>query len=524
MGWNLNDTLAGKAITMGSGGSYGYIAVGNSNSLTLGNATTVTGTFDIYGNAGSTITNQGAVTANSGTSYLYGPTLANQGSVSATNGASLYFGYYNGETTTNASTGTITADGTNTIIYLHDLNNQGSIVAQNNGVLQFAGTNSSTDLGTATIASGGHIRINGTLANTTLNAPTGGSFELYGGTISGGTIATGALAFTGSGGTLNNASYTGDLNLPANTSVTYTGGTTFTGPNATIANGATLNWNQSGTLAGKTLAMGAGGSYGYIVVGNGNSLTLDNATTATGTFHIYGNAGSAIVNQGVITASSGTSFLYGPTLTNQGSVSATSGASLYFGYYTGETTTNASTGTITADGANTIIYLHNLSNQGSLVAQNNGILRFTGTNSTIDLGTATIASGGHIQINGTLTNPSTLNAPAGGAYELYAGTIDGGTIASGALSFTSSGGTLNNASYTGDLSLPVSTSVTFTGGTGFKRVQRDHRQQRHLELEPERDIGGEGPRHGFGRFVRLPHGGQRKLADIGQCHHGCGHV
>ncbi len=182
---------------------------------------------------------------------------------------------------------------------------------------------------------------------------------------------------------------------------------------------------------------------------------------------------------------SGTSYLYGPTLTNQGSVSATNGASLYFGYYNGETTTNASTGTVTADGNNSIVYLHDLVNQGSLSAQNNGTLRFTGTTTAANLGTPSVSTGGHLQLNGTVTNSGTLNAPVGGSYELLAGAVTGGTIASGALAFTSSGGTLDNTSYTGDFSLPVSTSVVFTGGTGFTGFQCDDLEQRHFKLEPK---------------------------------------
>src|SRR6185295_13687919 len=119
----------------------------------------------------------------------------------------LYFGYNNGETTTNASGGTITADGVGSVARLHSLVNQGTLIAQNSGQLIFTGPSTTTaNLGTVQLSTGGRALLNGTIDNTaaTLAAPTGGIYELYGGTISNGAIATGALGFTSSNGTLSN--------------------------------------------------------------------------------------------------------------------------------------------------------------------------------------------------------------------------------------------------------------------------------------------------------------------------------
>jgi len=468
--WQQNGTLAGKSITLGTTGT-AYINVGNSNSLTFDNATTVTGGVYIYGNTGSTINNQGTITHNTGSGYLYAPTLTNSGAITANSGTTFFVGSSSsGYNTTNTSTGTITANGAN--LYLDgNVINQGTLTAQNGGALYFRYNNTTGNLGTVVIGSGGgHAYLNGTLDNTsaTLNAPTGGSYELYGGTINNGTIATGALTFTGSGGTLSNASYTGDLTLPSSTSVTFTGGTSFTGANATLGNYAELYWNQNGTLTGKTITLGTTGD-AYINVGNSNSLTLGSGTAVTGDVYIYGNTGSTITNQGAITQTTGTGYLYAPTLTNSGAITASSGTTLFVGSTSaGYNTTNTSTGTITANGAN--LYLDgNVINQGTLTAQNGGALYFRGNTTTGNLGTVVIGSGGgHAYLNGTLDNTSaTLNAPSGGSYELYGGTINNGTIATGALTFTGSGGTLSNVSYTGDLTLPSSTSVTFTNGTSF---------------------------------------------------------
>ncbi|MDB6169915.1 MAG: hypothetical protein JWM88_2779 [Verrucomicrobia bacterium] len=476
LNWNQNGTLAGKTMTMGSGGGYGQIYVGSANSLTLDSATSLTGNTYLYGAGGSVITNQGTITQNAGTGYFYGPTVTNAsgGVINIGSGGSFYFGYYGGEATTNASGGTITANGTGAIAYLHSLVNQGTLNATNGGVLQFSGASTTTaNLGTVVLASGGRALLNNTIDNSlaTLAAPTGGQYELYGGTISNGTIGAGALTFTNYAGTLSNVSFTGNLALPASTSVTFTNGATFTGTAATLGNYSTLTWNQNGTLAGKAMTMGAGGGYGQIYVGNGNSLTFDSATSLTGNTYLYGAASSAITNQGTITQNAGTGYFYGPSVTNAsgGVINVDLGSSFYFGYYGGETTTNAAGGTFSVDGSGSIAYLHGLVNQGTLNATNGGVLQFTGASTTTaNLGTVVLASGGRALLNNTIDNSlATLVAPTGGQYELYGGTISNGTIGAGALTFTNYAGTLSNVSYTGNFTLPASGSVTFTNGTSF---------------------------------------------------------
>ena len=474
LNWNQNGTLSSKTITLGSAGNYAFINVGTGRSLTLDNATTLTGDIYLYnGNTGGTIINQGVISQNSGTGYLYAPTLTNTGTITANAGTSLYVGYYGTDATTNAAGGTLTATGTSTYVYLTNIVNLGTLYAQLNGVLNFTGaSNTPANLGTVSLASGGRALLSGTFDNTstTINAPSGGVYELYGGTINNGTIAAGALAFTGSGGTLSNVSYTGDLTLPASTSVTFANGTLFTGANAILGNYSTLTWNQDGTLAGKSLTFGSAGNYAYLNVGTGRTLTLDSATTLNGDVYVYnGNSGGTILNQGVINHNSGTGYLYAPIFTNSGSITANAGSSLYVGYYGTDVTTNAAGGTLTATGTGANAYLQNIHNLGTITAQLNGALYFQGSaNTTAQLGNVTLASGGRALLYGTLDNTSaTLNAPTGGLYELYAGTINNGTIATGALTFTGSGGTLSNVIYNGDFNLPAGAAVTFSNGTSF---------------------------------------------------------
>ncbi len=255
-----------------------------------------------YGNAGGTIINQGAINHTSGTGYIYAPTLTNQGAITANAGSTLYIGYYSTDVTTNAAGGNITATGAGALVYLQNIINLGTLYAQVNGVLNFQGTtNTTAHLGNISLSGGGRALIGGAIDNTaaTLNAPSGGVFELYGGTINNGTIAAGALSFTSSGGTLSNVSYTGDLTLPASTTVTFTNNTLFTGFNATLGNYSTLNWNQNGTLVGNTLTSGTTPEITRTSnVGTGHSFALGNTTTLNGDVYLAnGNAGGTIINQ-----------------------------------------------------------------------------------------------------------------------------------------------------------------------------------------------------------------------------------
>ena len=467
--WQQVGTLAGKALTFASG-SYLYV-VGTNNSLTLDAATTATGNLSIYsdGAAGTTIINNGTLQHTGGSGSLYAVNFTNNGSVTASGGSTLYFNYPS--TSYHATnTGTVTADGSGTTVYLRgDFDNNGTVTAQNSGILRWDGNNTTANLGNVVLTGGGRAVFNGTIDNTaaTLNAPTGGTFELLNGVINGGTVASGALTFTSSGGYLSGVSYTGDFVLPANAYVRFNSGTDFTGTNLSLGAGAGIYWQQVGTLVGKALTF-ATGSYLY-VAGTNNSLTLDAATTASGNLSIYsdGSAGTAIINNGTLQHTSGSASMYAANFTNNGSITATAGT-LYLSYpsasYHG-----TNTGSITADGSGTTVYLRgDFDNDGTLTAQNSAILRWDGNNTTANLGSVVLTGSGRAVLNGTLDNSAaTLTAPTGGTFELLGGTINNGTVNGNALSFTSSGGYLNGVSYTGDLVLPVSTYVRFTGGTDF---------------------------------------------------------
>ncbi len=465
--WEQAGTLSNKTITL-SPSSYLYVN-GINNTLTIAPSTSITGDLSIYssGSAGAAITNQGTLTHTGGSSSIYAPTFTNSGAITATNGT-LYLGYPNTYNSTNTGTGTVTASGSSTTVYIRgNFSNNGTLTAQNSGVLLFDGTNTSGNLGNIVIASGGHARLNGTVNNTNLTAPNGGTLELYGGTISGGNISANALSFTSSGGYLDGATLNDNLTLSPSTYVRFAGGASFTGANLTLGNSASVYWEQVGSLSNKTITLGSSAS--IYVNGANNTLTLGPSTTVTGDLSIYssGSSGTAITNQGTLTHTGGSSSIYAPTFTNSGSITATAGT-LYLGYPNTYNSLNTSSGLITANGSGTTVYVRgNFTNNGTIAAQNSATLLFDGSNAASNLGAIQIASGGHAYLNGTITNAGTLAAPTGGSFELFGGTINGGTIANGALSYTSSGGELAGSTISGNLTLPANTHVVFSGGTNF---------------------------------------------------------
>ncbi|HYC72907.1 MAG TPA: PEP-CTERM sorting domain-containing protein [Opitutaceae bacterium] len=515
--WEQSGSLVGKSIAIGPAG-YLYVA-GAGNSLTLGAGTTVTGDLSIYsdGSVGASITNQGTLThSNPGNpGQIYADLFTNEGAITATAGI-LYLNYPSaGYDAVNAATGTITATGSSTNVYIRgNFDNNGTITAQDSAVVRFDGASTTANLGHVVLATGGRAFLQGTLANTaaTLTAPTGGVFELYGGTIANGTIAAGALAFTNGGGYLDGASLAGDLSLPDSAYVRFRNGAGFSGANATFEANAGLFWEQTGTLTGKSFDLG---TYAYIYLsGAGRSLTLAPTTTVTGNVSIYtdGNVGSVIVNQGALTHDDAAGYgqLYGDLVTNEGAITAAAG-SLYINYPSaGYDAVNAATGTITATGAGTTIYLRgNVDNDGLITAQDSGTVRFDGTNATANLGNIVLASGGRALLSGTLDNAdATLVAPTGGAYELHGGTIQGGTIAGNALTFTSSSGYFDGATLTGDLVLPANTYLHLRNGGGFSGTGATLGPGAGVYWEQAGTLGGRAVGMGTGSFIYLSGAGR----------------
>ena len=129
--------------------------------------------------------------------------LTNQGTIDADGGGTITILDNQGTSWTNASGGILKADG-GTLSLSGTWSNDGQIVV-NNSVLNLGGSFTTAGLGSYT-RSGGSINLAGSLDNTgatlVLDAATG-SWNLRGGTLKGGTLATldgTALAATGNGG------------------------------------------------------------------------------------------------------------------------------------------------------------------------------------------------------------------------------------------------------------------------------------------------------------------------------------
>ncbi|MCX6954824.1 MAG: hypothetical protein NTV51_21925, partial [Verrucomicrobia bacterium] len=287
--------------------------------------------------------------------------LANAGAVSVTGGTLTFNG-----SLANAAGGTLSVSGSGSTLTIGSLANAGTISASSNGIVQFNSTVTTANLGTLTVATGGRALLNSTVNNTaaTLAAPGSGSFELNGGTITGGTVASGALTFTGNGGTLNGTSLTGTVTIPSSTYSQVTGNTTLTG--------AVVNFGAA--------------AYLYLV-NTGSTLTIDSASTLTGDIRIIadGSNGSVLTNAGNITHThSSGGELYARTFNNSGTITATAGT-LDVGINNASYAT-VNTGTVMADGSGATVNINgNVLNSGILKAQNSGILAFNGTNTTGNL-------------------------------------------------------------------------------------------------------------------------------------------
>ncbi len=451
---NNSTAFSGGNVTFGTS-SYFYLS-GTNATLTLDPTTTASGDLRMYSDssAGTTLHNQGTLTHTATTSgTLYAANLTNSGSITVSSNSLQVGSTSAGYTTTNSAAGTMTATGSGTILYLDGtVDNNGTLTATSSGQLRFRGTNTTANLGNIVLSGGGRALLSGTLDidAAALTPPTGGPFELFGGTVFGGIIGSGALSFTTSGGYLKDTILSGDVIVPASAYAYINNTSSFTAANLTFGNS----------------------SYFYLS-GTNATLTLDDATTASGDLRMYsdGSAGTTLLNQGTLTHTAATSgLLYARNLTNSGNIAVSSNSLQVGTTSSGYTVTN--TGTMTATGSGSILYLDGtVDNNGTLAAANSGQLRFRGTNTTANLGNIVLSGGGRVLLDGTLDNSAaTLTTPSGGPLELFGGRVSGGTVASGALSFTTSGGYLDNTSLTGNVTFPgsayayLNNSTTVAGG------------------------------------------------------------
>ncbi|OIR03999.1 endoglucanase C precursor [mine drainage metagenome] len=465
--WDQATTLAGRTITIGSGA--GLISNG---SMTIAANTTITGSPSLTAHgSGTSVTNYGQIAGTSDGGTLSATTFINEGTITAKNLGDLSLGSVGAGTSfKNDTGGTIIADG-GTIQLTGDFSNLGRIYTTSNGGTIRLSTNSTSGFGSIDVSAGGAAMITSIIDNTglTLNPPAGGKFVLAGGGIKNGTVASGALTYSGPSSMLDGVSVLDDCVLPASSELMLIDGTSFSGSNISLGQNASFRWLQSGQLTGKSITMALTSAFSVGRYNNeGGSLTLDPATTMNGAITFTSNSDSTITNNGTITHVSGTGLIYGYPFTNNGTIKVTS-STLEIGssYAQGANLPNSTfvnNGTVISDGG-TLEIGTGFSGVGSVKAINRGVVSFQGAITTGNISNVSADSISHIQISGTLDNSNaTLHAPSGGTYELDGGTIKGGTISAGAVTFGALGGTIDGAQLGGAITVPLHTSITLTGG------------------------------------------------------------
>jgi len=405
---NSSLTLTGGTSFTGTGGSgratinFNGPAFQSSYLYVLGTATLDNATIDI-GNGGygqNSLVNQDI--AGTGAILTLGPnlTLDQVGVTAALTSSDLAGDGIVNEGTIIAgySGGTFTIDATN-------FTNDGSIIVSNGGFIDLTGAPTAALINSIT-KSGGVVQVGGVVNGGTILAPTGG--------------------VGGVGGTLAGVTYEGTLDLRAsNSSLTLTGGTSFTGTGG--SGRATIKFNGPAFQS----------SYLYVL----GTATLDNATIDIGN---GGYGYNHLVNQD--TAGTGAILTLGPNLTLD-QVGAT--AALDGGSYAGDGIVNEGTIIAAVSGSTFYVDATNFTNDGSMVVSNGAFIALEGAPTAV-LINSIIKSGGVVQIGGVVTG-GTILAPTGGV---------GGA-----------GGTLTAVTYEGTLDLSAAnSSLTLTGGTSFTGV------------------------------------------------------
>ena len=380
--------------------------------------------------------------------------------------------------------------------------------------------------------SGGTVYIAGTWNNSgqTLNGSASfGALALYGGTISGGTVASAGVSFTNSGGTLSGVTFDGPLDLTASgASVALASGTTVvgssgSGPGTINDTGevAELHFDNTQTFNNATINLGGADTYSYLEendsTGAGTVLTLgSNVTIDESGFALIntgGDAGDGIVNKGAIKQSgtSGSLYFGGNSLTNSGTITgASSDGALTIDTTTftnsgaidvanGETVTiEPTTFTTTASsvidiGANsslTIEPTNSWTNLGSIMltgdasltassVTNHGLLEGTGgtgtgvvTSKVINTGTIE-ASSGTLEVTGAVTGKGTDTISSAATLEFGAGVSSAKTLGDQDIGF-GGGGTLDllkPTSFYGEISdFGAGDTVELLGSWAFSRI------------------------------------------------------
>ncbi len=458
---NVLDTeTLDNMVIAGSGtlGGYGVMTLGSHASV-LVNGPTGTGVIN-----GSTTTNRGQIQV---LTQLYGSaaTFINAGTISVSPG-----GYFFEQSYTFANTGllAIAAGGTTTISgAVGNFSNTGMITVASQGTLNMNGNATLAQLGSLTVASGGLIQLGGTLnlGGATLDIAAGNPF---GNLVLNGDLVNGTLKADGGaltlGGTLDGVTLLGADTLTTTAYVkdglvveTTAGGLPGT---LTIASQAVLNVQDSETLDNIVIA-GAGTLNGTGGLTLGSHATLI-ATAHAGATNVIG--GGTVINRGQIQV---LTSLYGSAtnLTNAGTISVSS-----HGYFFEQSYTFANTGLLAiAVGGTTSVSgsVSSFSNTGTITVASQGTLLFNDNLTLAQIGSITVASGGLLQLAGTLDlGGGTIDMRPGTAFGnlSLSGTIKNGTLLQDGGTLAVNGGTLDGVKVVGTLTNTTGGSLYYKDG------------------------------------------------------------
>ena len=420
---NQTETLAGTATLAG-----GTLRLGNDgNAATLDLTGTLSGSGLVNNYAGSTLTNDGYIAANTAGSplTLNVTTLNNKadGTLEAIGGATLTL-----DSGTDTEAGTLLASGAGSVVNIQGenlvLSGSNSFQAVSGGTISIAGSSVSGTLNatgadgvTFASASGQDSLSNVTLAAGTLAAFDSGQTNLNqtetlagAATLAGGTLR---LGNDGNAATLDltgTLSGSGLVNNYAGSTLTNAGTLEATG--GTPAASAALNVNVS-AYQDTTASVAEATS-------NSPLVFSDSTNTLSGTVHAAG--GNVTFNGGSLTSNASAQYLADPTDTISlqgvslfGTVGKTSGSGLTFASASSQNNVDGATfdaGTVEAfDSGQTNVNGTNVF--GGMATLGGGTLRLgnDGNPASVDL-TGTLSGSGTINnyAGSTLTNDGTLNA------------------------------------------------------------------------------------------------------------------
>jgi fibronectin-binding autotransporter adhesin len=312
-----------------------------------------------------------------------------------------------------------------------------------------------------------------------------GTFILSGGTLAHANVSLGITFTTTTGSTLSGVTLSNNQDMAsASGTATVTGG-------LTLANNAVISLgNNTGTLTiGRLLFQGTEtlGGTGTVLFGgsssNGLSASGSAALTLGSNILVQGKNGSidlssqSFINQGTISSdvAGGTITVNGIGWSNTGTIQSSNGGNLTLNCtQNGGTTPWTNAGTISAAGGTLTLGrfgspfsgVDHWSNTGTITASNNATVNLSGqfTPASVSSPGTFNGSGATVNLVSTLDNTGTTLALTAttGSWNLRGGTIMGGTVteAGGAkLIFTSSGGTLDGVTFSGDLDLATNNNA-----------------------------------------------------------------